>query len=737
MPPAQKGTRGRSPWVQGSKYTRFVAARSKWEAAKLKGHSSTGLFYSNFTKYLIATYGWHFDLENSDKECPEPTTEAWTNIQDTAGLDQDEIDRRKPYYGWLRPVSDSLRACMMHVLKRLPAESAPVVPTKEDAKRTDMEVKTTLARIAKSLPKPPRRTRMTQFYGRHWFRERHNTDYGTLVKAEQERVLAPGEKRLSPLDIINKVAIQYYEKEPKEFKEWLTAEREKAFQEKVRVYKEKMKALDVAPVDAEGYHRALSNAAAFMQPLCDLTAKKFGGAVAMLVVLPVQTGSVEMRSVFSGKTNELIPRNFPEFDPAGFDALQESYVNFGQHVYSQADCNVRVLKSQTAEEVTKGLGEEDEEDDDEDEEVEMSFLDDSSPLHPSPLAVSMPSPHAPSTFSFVPTPASGPVCLPGPTPSPSVLPVPTPSTEPTLLFTPAPSEASRPPVLMPAPQAALPSPALTPPLETAPMIQRTPTPPRTSAAAPPSPAPTSSLEPAPVVQPLPSLSPTPEATPAPTELAAAVLAAVGIDDIPPTSTASFAGVLEVADRWGTEWAQLVAAFINFERDAGFSTQELRLPSSDLRPLLIKTWFGFKRVVKGDQWEELGTGDGAAFGASWWAWWTDIQPGGRQVEGDTIYGADGSLLDWKRLCKPGPTGIFLVLITLVWWRKMLGAEDDSSWRIAVRDVRNVLERSRQPVPTAAVTKKRKPSAADTVKASDAPLRKKRATVPTSRLLGIAP
>lgn len=32
-----------------------------------------------------------------------------------------------------------------------------------------------------------------------------------------------------------------------------------------------------------------------MQPLCDLTAKKFGAAVSMLVVLPVETGAIEMR----------------------------------------------------------------------------------------------------------------------------------------------------------------------------------------------------------------------------------------------------------------------------------------------------------------------------------------------------------------------------------------------------------------------------------------------------------
>lgn len=32
-----------------------------------------------------------------------------------------------------------------------------------------------------------------------------------------------------------------------------------------------------------------------MQPLADLTAKKFGAAVTMLIVLPIDNGEVEMR----------------------------------------------------------------------------------------------------------------------------------------------------------------------------------------------------------------------------------------------------------------------------------------------------------------------------------------------------------------------------------------------------------------------------------------------------------
>lgn len=43
--------------------------------------------------------------------------------------------------------------------------------------------------------------------------------------------------------------------------------------------------------------RSLANSAAFLQPLADLAAKRFGAAVSILMVLPIGTndGKVEMR----------------------------------------------------------------------------------------------------------------------------------------------------------------------------------------------------------------------------------------------------------------------------------------------------------------------------------------------------------------------------------------------------------------------------------------------------------
>ncbi|KAF7976895.1 hypothetical protein HWV62_5449 [Athelia sp. TMB] len=93
------------------------------------------------------------------------------------------------------------------------------------------------------------------------------------------------------------------------------------------------------------------------------------------------------------------------------------------------------------------------------------------------------------------------------------------------------------------------------------------------------------------------------------------------------------------------------------------------------------WYSQKRAMKGKEWKALSTGSAATFGVLWWAWWTNIK-------------SQDPASDWKHLCKAGPTGIFLVLVGLVWWKMMVGVGEDSSWSTAVLEVRDVLKRAHQ-------------------------------------------
>ncbi|KZP25518.1 hypothetical protein FIBSPDRAFT_950221 [Athelia psychrophila] len=158
-----------------------------------------------------------------------------------------------------------------------------------------------------------------------------------------------------------------------------------------------------------------------------------------------------------------------------------------------------------------------------------------------------------------------------------------------------------------------------------------------------------------------------------------------VEDIPPEMKAIYAPALDHADRWGVSWSRCVAALIAFERSRGFSAKSYALPTSKKRPGLFKQWLALRRPASGADWDALGSSDGVAYGAEWWAWWVDLQPTGRRVEGDFLMARrDAGPIAWKRLSKSGPNGMLLVLVGLVWWKMMIGNVDEN-WCKAVVDV----------------------------------------------------
>ena len=156
----------------------------------------------------------------------------------------------------------------------------------------------------------------------------------------------------------------------------------------------------------------------------------------------------------------------------------------------------------------------------------------------------------------------------------------------------------------------------------------------------------------------------------------------------------YSAVLDVARLWGDGWLACVSAFVEFERANGFTTKDPRLPSSPLRPLEIQSWFETRRKMDGPQWDEkLCTGDAEALGESWWSWWSAIQPSQRGVDENRMPSKVSGNCDWNSIRKPGGSGIFMVLLVLVWWRKRLGVSEngvgDKKWRDAVDDATWVL------------------------------------------------
>lgn len=164
-----------------------------------------------------------------------------------------------------------------------------------------------------------------------------------------------------------------------------------------------------------------------------------------------------------------------------------------------------------------------------------------------------------------------------------------------------------------------------------------------------------------------------------------------LDGVPAYSKAIYEAVLRDALKWGELWADCVAAFVMFEKNAGFGLHDMRLPSLASRPSQMGEWFKYGRKLSGQVWEGFCKGDADAFGERWGKWWSDLQPEGRHRDGCGVFLKDNVDVNWRCLRKPGGNGVFLILVALVWWREMIDAQGlqpsrTKNWEDSVEDVK---------------------------------------------------
>jgi len=103
-----------------------------------------------------------------------------------------------------------------------------------------------------------------------------------------------------------------------------------------------------------------------------------------------------------------------------------------------------------------------------------------------------------------------------------------------------------------------------------------------------------------------SPSPSPQLNPVP---------ALAQIDIPGPSKAIYQAVLQDASKLGAVWSECVAAFIAFEKAAGFQLQDNRLPASKNRPRQLGEWFKHGRKVSGNAWDSFCDEDPVTFGSA--------------------------------------------------------------------------------------------------------------------------
>ncbi|KAF8145913.1 hypothetical protein K438DRAFT_1781538 [Mycena galopus ATCC 62051] len=149
----------------------------------------------------------------------------------------------------------------------------------------------------------------------------------------------------------------------------------------------------------------------------------------------------------------------------------------------------------------------------------------------------------------------------------------------------------------------------------------------------------------------------------------------------------------LGEKWGTEWAKLVKAYLDFEAACGYQDSGPRI-DGESKPEEIGVW-----IKNGRKWavppklRRLGkVGDTGSYANGWWLWWRSLQPERMWVMGMLTWPSD---MTWGKLPQMyGRNGFMQIMASLLWWGleefKKASNGTESGWDTAVVSMTAVLE-----------------------------------------------
>ncbi|KAJ7694010.1 hypothetical protein B0H14DRAFT_3530918 [Mycena olivaceomarginata] len=292
--------------------------KDEWAVASQK--KIAGEFYIKMAKLYTVKYRFLLN-DDEDFECDVADPPDWvTNKVVNEQLTPEETKLRQDYHAKLR---DRLGGWYCTQYASL---------LKED-KATFSEI---FGRLG-GTRKPPRRPQLLHFYSEKRWDSHIKPRADERKRALERRAEMTGVPVPAAILIQNEVTKECWEDEPESLKEEMLREREREHEIHLKAWKESN--ADGPNRTPEEFSVSLKSAAHYLQPFVDIIAERYGMCVSILMVGPIgeHGGQIEMRSVHSGMTRGLVEKDWPLHDPEGFTRVQTSMVDFGHHVFSQAE----------------------------------------------------------------------------------------------------------------------------------------------------------------------------------------------------------------------------------------------------------------------------------------------------------------------------------------------------------------------------------------------------------------
>jgi len=143
-------------------------------------------------------------------------------------------------------------------------------------------------------------------------------------------------------------------------------------------------------------------------------------------------------------------------------------------------------------------------------------------------------------------------------------------------------------------------------------------------------------------------------------------------------------MLQSESGMGEEWMELVDLWASFEARSRY--EEVKKLDPTGRPAAVGLWIGRARSRT---WRPIIT-DVPKYAASFWEWWSFIQPDWRLEDGQLV--RERVVGDWEALRLPGINGVVSVVVALFYWglEVLEDSRGQSRWVSAVEECRDVFK-----------------------------------------------
>ncbi|KAF7370119.1 hypothetical protein MSAN_00642100 [Mycena sanguinolenta] len=306
---------GRVGWVHGTKLAFFAAHKNEFLAAVETG--KTGAFYTSMGHLYVGTYRYNTPWNGDLPEGKQIADDVDPN-EDVDSLAPEVAAECAEYF---KTLHSKIGVWYNTQYAGGQKKNKNVKTFKQLFDRTELE------------PPAPVKSRVLHFYSRHFYDER--------IKP---RVLT----RWAALSRLPESTRAYHRPQR------VVAANEKEHETACEAYKIAM-AKEV-PTTAEEFSIAMKNAGHYLQPFAEAARTQYGMNVTILLCgpIPENGGRIEVRSVHAGFSNGLVPRIWSDFDRAGFDSAQRSFIAFTQNCFTEEECQARALSNNSSQSEGEG-----------------------------------------------------------------------------------------------------------------------------------------------------------------------------------------------------------------------------------------------------------------------------------------------------------------------------------------------------------------------------------------------